>query len=145
MILMVKFRLGYLFSCLLKHCRIWTVSCLVSFPAPPTKNRERSGQTCIGVVSPAHDFLCTNQVRVFQSHDIKNVINSHSTLLCNLKSCNCGGNVAKTNAHEDKPTSTWIGDGKRRHWVWLSRLNFTSPLPQVGDPGRPVRFCIVFF
>ena len=49
------------------------------------KSKKESGQICIGPMSPAFFRVCTNQVQVFKSHDVKNAVNSHSTGLCNPK------------------------------------------------------------
>ena len=54
-------------------------------PSPLCRERKGSGQTCIEPVLLVQSRVCANQIRVLQSHDVKNAINSHCTRLCELK------------------------------------------------------------
>ena len=59
--------------------------CLISLvPSPLRRERKGSGQMCVEPLLPVQPRVCTNQIQVLRSHDVKNTINSHCTRLCSL-------------------------------------------------------------
>ena len=111
-------------------------------PSPLRRERKGSEQMCIEPVSPMQPRVRANQIRVLQSNDVKNAINSHCTRLCELKSRSQSWcSKLKTNRAE-LTQLTLVGDDQTRYWVvcnWPSRLNFAPA------SGGGCNFCCLIF